>query len=107
MDRIATFKSFISRAPEDPFPRYGLAMELKNRGDLAAAWEQFAELLEKFPDYVPTYLMSGGTLVALGRKDEAMGVYRRGVEVAQQRGDLHARRELEGALVDSAEISPS
>jgi tetratricopeptide (TPR) repeat protein len=104
MDRIATFRSFISRTPTDPFPRYGLAMELKTRGELAEAWAAFAELIEKFPDYVPTYLMAGGTLVALGRKDEAVGVYRQGIEVAQRRGDQHARGELESAL---AEVSPA
>ena len=104
MDRIATFKTFITRSPTDPFPRYGLAMELKTRGDLAEAWATFSELLEKFPDYVPSYLMAGGTLVGLGRRDEAAEVYRRGVEVATRRGDQHARGELESAL---AEISPA
>src|SRR4051812_40521925 len=104
MDRIATFRTFIARTPTDPFPRYGLAMEYKGRGDLAEAWTVFAELLEKFPDYVPTYLMAGGTLVALGRKDEAAETYRKGIEVAAKRGDSHARGELESAL---AEISPT
>jgi tetratricopeptide (TPR) repeat protein len=104
MDRIATFKSFIARAPADPFPRYGLAMEHKGRGELAEAWAVFSELLEKFPDYVPTYLMAGGTLAALGRKDEAATVYRRGVEVAARKGDPHARGELESAL---NELGPS
>jgi Tfp pilus assembly protein PilF len=103
MDRIATFKSFISRSPADPFPRYGLAMEHKTQGDLVAAWEAFSELLQQFPDYVPTYLMAGGTLAALGRKPEAAEVYRRGVEVAGKKGDAHARGELESAL---AEINP-
>jgi len=98
MDRIATFQSFIARTPGDPFPRYGLAMEYKARGDLAAAWTAFSELLDQFPDYVPTYLMAGGTLVALGRRDEAAGVYRRGIEVATRKGDSHARGELETAL---------
>jgi tetratricopeptide (TPR) repeat protein len=98
MDRIATFKSFIARAPGDPFPRYGLAMELRARGDLAAAWTAFSELLDQFPEYVPTYLMAGGTLLALGRRDEAAGVYRRGIEVATRKGDSHARGELEAAL---------
>jgi tetratricopeptide (TPR) repeat protein len=98
MDRIATFKSFIERAPGDPFPRYGLAMEHKSRGDLAAAWEAFSELLQNFPDYVPTYLMAGGTLVALGRRDEAADVYRRGIEVATRKSDPHARDELASAL---------
>lgn len=104
MDRIATFRSFISKSPTDPFPRYGLAMEHKGRGELAEAWAVFEELIAKFPDYVPTYLMAGGTLVALGRKDEAASIYRQGIEVASRRGDQHARRELEDALT---EISPA
>jgi tetratricopeptide (TPR) repeat protein len=98
MDRIATFQSFIARSPADPFPRYGLAMEHKTRGNLAEAWTAFSDLLEHFPDYVPTYLMAGGTLVALARRDEAAAVYRRGIEVATRKGDLHARGELESAL---------
>jgi tetratricopeptide (TPR) repeat protein len=104
MDRIATFKSFIARSPADPFPRYGLAMEHKTRGDLAEAWAAFSDLLTSFPDYVPTYLMAGGTLSALGRKDEAAAVYRRGIEVATHKGDPHARGELESAL---NELDPS
>src|SRR5678809_1329739 len=93
MDRIETFRSFIAKSPADPFPRYGLAMEHKGRGELAEAWGVFGELLEKFPDYVPTYLMAGGTLAALGRTDEARQVYQRGVEVAGRGGDAHARGE--------------
>jgi tetratricopeptide (TPR) repeat protein len=103
MDRIATFKSFIERNPRDPFPRYGLAMEHKTRGELELAMAAFQDLLDGFADYVPTYLMAGGTLAALGRSAEAMDVYRRGITVAGQRGDQHARRELEAAL---AELQP-
>lgn len=100
MDRIATFKSFITRSPQDPFPRYGLAMEHKARGELAEAWHVFSELIQQFPDYVATYLMAGGTLVALGRKQEAIDVLGKGIEVASRRGDPHARRELEQALAE-------
>jgi predicted Zn-dependent protease len=100
MDRIATFKTFISRSPQDPFPRYGLAMEHKSRGELAEALGVFADLMKQFPDYVATYLMAGGTLVAMGRKDEAISVFRQGIEVASRRGDQHARRELESALAE-------
>jgi len=104
MDRIATFQSFIQRSPADPFPRYGLAMEHRTRGELDTAWGVFAELLDRFPDYVPTYLMAGGTLVALGRRDEAREVYQRGIAVAGKAGDMHALRELESAL---GELSPA
>jgi tetratricopeptide (TPR) repeat protein len=98
MDRLENFRSFIARAPQDPFPRYGLAMEYRTRGELAEASIQFAELIERFPAYVPTYLMAGGTLVALGRKDDAAAIYRQGIEVASKAGDQHARGELETAL---------
>lgn len=100
MDRIATFKSFIERSPQDPFPRYGLAMEYRGSGRLDEAWATFEELLAQFPDYVPTYLMAGGTLAALGRGTEAAEIYRKGIEVAGRRGDLHARKELETALAE-------
>lgn len=103
MDRIASFKSFISRSPADPFPRYGLAMEYKGAGSLAEAWTAFEELLQKFPDYVPTYLMAGQTLVGLGRGSEAADVYRTGIAAAGKKGDLHAKKELESAL---AELAP-
>jgi hypothetical protein len=102
MDRITTFKTFIAKSPADPFPRYGLAMELKTQGDLAGAWAAFDELIQAFPDYVASYLMAGGTLVGLGRKTEAAALYERGIAIAGQRGDSHARGELATAL---AEIS--
>ncbi len=104
MDRIGTFKTFITRSPADPFPRYGLAMEYKGAGSLSEAWLTFDDLLTNFPDYVPTYLMAGGTLIALGRAPEAAEIFRKGVEVAGRRGDLHAKKELEAAL---AELSPT
>jgi tetratricopeptide (TPR) repeat protein len=104
MDRIATFKSFIARTPADPFPRYGLAMELRTQGQLAEAWTAFSELLDKFPEYVPTYLMAGGTLTGLGRKEEAAAIYRRGIDMAGRKGDAHARGELETALNDLGDL---
>jgi len=100
MDRIETFKTFISRSPTDPFPRYGLAMEYKGSGRLEEAWTAFEDLIQNFPEYVPTYLMAGGTLAALGRPSEAADVYRKGIDVASRRGDQHARKELEAALAE-------
>lgn len=101
LDRAATFRTFIARNPGDPFPRYGLAMELKSRGDLPGAAAAFDELIAAFPDYVPSYLMAAGVLGELGRKDDAVAALRRGVEVATARGDGHARKELEAALVEA------
>lgn len=101
VDRAATFRTFIARNPADPFPRYGLAIELKSRGDLAGSAAAFEELMAGFPDYVPSYLMAAGVLAGLGRKDDGVAVLRRGIEVATARGDGHARKELEAALAEA------
>jgi tetratricopeptide (TPR) repeat protein len=105
MDRIATFRSFIERSPTDPFPRYALAMEHKGRGELAQAASAFAELLAAFPDYVPAYLMAGETRAALGERDDAATLFRKGIEVATRGGDTHARGELAAALAQIEEIT--
>lgn len=96
--RIDLLRTFIAQRPDDPFPRYGLAMEHRNAGQLAEAWAVFEALLAANPDYVPAYLHAGNTLVALGRAAEARDVYRRGVDAAVRRNDGHARGELESAL---------
>lgn len=100
MDRLAAFRQFIEKSPRDPFPRYGLAMEHKTRGDLAAARAAFDELVTSFPDYVPAYLHAGGVLLASGEKEAAAEMFRRGIAAALAKGDLHAKKELEAALAE-------
>ena len=91
---------FVQQRPEDPFPRYGLAIELKNQGRLEEADRVFAELIQRFPDYTPAYLHAGGVLAALARRDEAMAVYRAGIAACARRRppDGKAQAELEAAL---------
>jgi Flp pilus assembly protein TadD len=84
--------------PNDPFLRYGLAMENVSAGDLEAAVRCFRDLFAVAPDYVPAYLQAGQTLTRLGRAAEARDVYRDGMAVAARQGDEHARGEMEGLL---------
>jgi tetratricopeptide (TPR) repeat protein len=90
--------AFIAQRPDDPFPRYALALEHKNAGRLDQAWQTFDTLMGVHPEYVAAYLHAGNTLVALGRPAEAREVYGRGIAAATRQGDSHARGELEGAL---------
>ena len=105
MDRVAAFLQFIADRPDDPFPRYGLAMEHKAQGRLDEAQAVFDELARKFPDYVPLYLMSGNNLATLGRVREAAEIYRTGMDVSARCGDNHARSELVEALADLDETA--
>lgn len=96
--RIELLQGFIAQRPDDPFPRYALALEFKNTGDLVSAWETFEVLMRTHADYVAAYLHAGLTLVALGRTADARAVYQRGIEACARKGDAHASGELQGAL---------
>ncbi len=98
MSRVEMLRKFIVEKPGDPFPRYALALELKNGGSLAEAWAMFEALMIDRPDYVVAYLHAGNTLVALGRHADAAATFRRGIDACARAGDSHARGELEGAL---------
>ncbi len=79
MDRLAMLQQFVAQKPDDPFARYGLAMELKKRGLLAQANAAFVELMSRHPTYVPAYLMAGKTLLAGGDSVGPHGGFFRGV----------------------------
>ncbi|MCG5053159.1 MAG: hypothetical protein KA712_09390 [Myxococcales bacterium] len=99
-NRLDLLRGFIAQRPSDPFPRYALAQELKNGGDLNAAWDAYSDLMAQHPAYVPAYFHAGGVLVALGRRDEARTVFERGVALCDQVGDGKTRAELLGALAE-------
>jgi tetratricopeptide (TPR) repeat protein len=84
--------------PNDPFLRYGLAMEHVSAGDDEGAVRCFRELFTVAPTYVPGYLQAGQVLSRLGRWEEAVQVLRQGIETARLQNDQHAIGEMEGLL---------
>jgi len=98
MDRVAQLRKFIEASPQEPFPRYALALELKGRGDPQGAASELETLLRQAPDYLAAYLQLGTLLQALGRMGEARGALERGQEVARRQGNGHTLSELTTAL---------
>ncbi len=92
--RRQRLEEFLAAHPNDPFTRYGLALECVREGDFTAALEHFAVLAQQHPDYVPAYLQHAQLLVRLGRQEEARRVLSRGVATARQKGDGHAADEM-------------
>lgn len=97
-ERIEMMRKFIEQAPDNPFPRYALAMEFKSADRLEEAIEALAYLATHAPDYVATYLQWGMLLEQLGRDDDARKAFEAGIEWAGKKGDRHALSELQGAL---------
>lgn len=100
MDRLAMLQKMASAKPDDPFPQYGLAMELDKQGRGEDARAAFEALVDRHPDYVASYLMYGNLLRKLGDDAAAVGIYDRGIEVASQAGNEHAASELQAAKAE-------
>jgi predicted Zn-dependent protease len=97
-ERIDAMKQFIQQFPDNPFPRYALALELKNAGRADEAIEAFQALLAKFPAYVAGYQHFGMVLSEAGRTSEARQVLTTGLEAARSTRNGHAASEIEGLL---------
>lgn len=96
--RKEQLEAMLAEEPNDPFLRYGLAMEHVSGGDDRTAVECFRDLLAVAADYVPAYLQGGQALARLNRPAEARELWTRGVAVARQKGDAHAADEMSGMI---------
>lgn len=98
MDRVAMLKEILADNPNDAFARYGLAMELANSGDTAAALAEYEALVAANPEYVPAYQMAGQLLMNLGRDADARAWFDKGIAAARRAGNRHAESEMQGML---------
>src|SRR3954464_3987145 len=101
--RMEQIEELVTDEPNDPFLRYGLAMEHSSQGDDATAVMHFRELIALNPaaPYIPAFLMCGQALTRLGKEAEAVEVLRQGIAAATKAGTpeaMHARGEMEGLL---------
>jgi len=96
--RLEMLEQVIAKGSSDPFVFYARAMELRGAGRGEDALAAFGEVRERFPAYVPTYLMAGQLAAELGHTGDARGWLEQGIERAQAAGDAHAAGELSAAL---------
>lgn len=96
MTRIEQLKQFITEDPNDPFLRYGLALEyLHDQPGLAS--EVFEQLMAVFPEYLPTYYPAANLFLERGGKTRADETFRKGIELAKRQGDRKTESELRQA----------
>jgi predicted Zn-dependent protease len=103
MDKIAGLKEVLELDPKNSFARYGLAMELAGRGEIAAAVGEFDTLLESDPGYTAGYFMAAQTLANAGRTAEAIERLKAGIASAARSGNTHAQSEMQ-AMLDELEV---
>lgn len=87
----------IDAGSTDPFVHYAYALEF--RAEPREACRLLRDVADRFPSYVPTYLMAATCAQEAGDEEVAAALAERGVEVAQKQGDGHAVSELRALLM--------
>jgi Tfp pilus assembly protein PilF len=98
MDKAApldNFERMLAAGKDGALLRYSLGNEYLKLDDAARACEHLARAVELDPRYTAAWKLLGKALSASGRSDDAREAYRRGIEVAQAKGDRQAEKEMQ------------
>jgi tetratricopeptide (TPR) repeat protein len=104
MDRLQALLAFYKDDPEDAFTRFAIASEYLKRGNKTEALAFFEELAASSPAYIGTYYHLGKLYEDLARLEDAVRIYEIGIRRATEARDLHARAELQDALLQAQGI---
>lgn len=74
--------------------RFSLGSEYLKCADFEAAAMHLAAAVERDPGYSAAWKVLGNALAKGGRDEEALATFRRGIEVAERKGDKQAAREM-------------
>lgn len=97
-ERMLKLQSMLEKQPNDTFLLYGIALEYKKAGQTSEAIEYLDRVIQADPGYCYAYHQKGLIHESTGDIDAARQTYRQGISAAGQKGDLHAKGEIEAAL---------
>lgn len=94
MTIIDNFENMLKSGQDSAMLRYSLGSEYSKAGDYARAVVHLQRAVEHDAQYSAAWKLYGKALVELGRKEEAIQVYEKGIAVAEQKGDIQAAKEM-------------
>ena len=98
--RIEALRKMAEARPDDPRPRFGLALEYEKAERWEDAVRELREYLSRTNDEGNAYGRLGSALRRLGRDDEAKEAYQQGIEAAYRHGHPTMAGEFEQVLED-------
>ncbi len=96
--RLEQFKEFVEMDPADTFSRYALAMEYMSVPDYAESVRHFEEVIRLDPTYSAAYFQAAIASRNAQQTEQAKRFLQTGIEVAEKKGDWHARDEMRAVL---------
>jgi Flp pilus assembly protein TadD len=87
-------KQIAEKFPDDPVALYGLGDAYLADGQFENAIQTFQKIIQLKSDYTAAYRELGKALAKAGEIDEAKEIYKKGMDVAQQTGELQTGKEM-------------
>jgi predicted Zn-dependent protease len=91
---IQNLEKLLAAGKDSALLRFSLGGEYLKSGDPAAAARHLEEAVRLDPNYSAGWKLLGKALAEAGRPGEALAAYRRGIGVAEQKGDIQAAKEM-------------
>lgn len=96
-ERLNQLQKFTEDDPGDPFNWYALALEYLHSNP-AEALQLLDKLLREFENYLPTYYIAATQWAYQGNLETAAGIFRKGIQLAEQQKDSKTANELRSGL---------
>jgi uncharacterized protein HemY len=87
-EKIERIKKVLALEPESEMLWFSLGQAYLAENSDVLAVEAFEKAIALKPDYTVVYEHLGGGLEKIGKMDEAMAIYRKGIEVGRKTGDM-------------------
>ena len=94
MSIIDNLEKMLASGRDSALLRYSLGIEYHRKGDLDTSAMHLSSAVEQDVDYSAAWKAYGKVLAKAGRDDEAEQAFLRGIEVAEQNGDIQAGKEM-------------
>lgn len=91
---IVNLEKLIGTPRDGALLRYSLGLEYLKAGEPERGIGFLRDALQRDPLYSAAWKALGKALADAGRTDEALTVYREGIEAARSRGDKQAEKEM-------------
>lgn len=90
MSQIENLKKMVEKNPDSLLSQFGLAKAYLEAKNYSKAAIHFKEAIRLKPDYTAAFRFLGQALEKGGEKEEAIAIYRQGIEVSAQVKDIEA-----------------
>jgi len=91
---IENLKTMLAQGQDSLILRFGLGQALIKSGESAEAIEHLIKALEFDAEYSAAYKLLGKAYMQTDQNDLAKSTYEKGIEIAENKGDIQAAKEM-------------